>query len=339
MGKSPHEPRNVVDRSEHQNLNRWLFRSMAVVIIVLAGVAYWPFIVQLGKQGQVWFTQLLEHSAKKQAKSPTQNREKLSQPRTQKSKPSLNERRTPRPKPPPLPRAPQQKALPGWHILPKRPNNKSVNIFVVRHWQVRGYQIGASQRMVKLTLKHQRCRLDADQYPKHHGGRVYYGQLSLGGRSHCVAITGLGTKEKPWLWWDLNGDGRFNDPGAIFSAKKAGQLAVRVVTEMPDPQLRMAHPLNQKYTFWAWVRDTKAGVMLYYYPTTEITAVTELPGMPHPVALVVSEQRGQRDGDFTDDGVFIDLDGDGTFSRHEYLAPNAVLVSPEGMAWRIRVKP
>ncbi|RMH35884.1 MAG: hypothetical protein D6694_14350 [Gammaproteobacteria bacterium] len=73
--------------------------------------------------------------------------------------------------------------------------------------------------------------------------------------------------------------------------------------------------------------------------TTEITAVAELPGMPHPVALVVSERRGQRDGDFTDDGVFIDLDGDGKLSRHEYLAPNAVLVSPEGMAWHIRVKP
>ncbi|WP_369600464.1 hypothetical protein AAIA72_11500 [Hahella sp. SMD15-11] len=234
--------------------------------------------------------------------------------------------------------APVAEAHPtGWAAVPEAPEGQALRVISVSRWSVRPWKLGAAQRRVPLMTRHARCRLERGKYPGNQGDQVYYGELSLAGQPHCVAVTGWRSASPPWLWWDANADGLFGDPGAVFRGRAPGKLAVTVVTPMPDERLRAAHPINQKYTFWAWVREQNGQPTLFYYPTTEIESAVRLPGLDTPVKLVVSEKPGGHDGNFTDDGLYVDLDGDGALSDEEYIPPEGALRAPDGSLWRIRV--
>ena len=193
---------------------------------------------------------------------------------------------------------------------------------------VRSWKLGAAERRIPLFEHRSACALPKGAYPPQEGP-VWYGRIQLAGRKHCVAVTGW-PGPHPWLWFDAAGDGLDNDEPV--ENQGSGKLAARLHLPMPDPIVRGFHPANREYTLWAWLRERGGRPSLYYYPTVELEGTVTLEGETRKV--VIAERHDATDGDFTDDGVYVDLDGDGKIDSEEYVPPAGLLRLPSGTRYR-----
>ncbi len=237
------------------------------------------------------------------------------------------------PSSPPVPGADVPAAPSGWQVVPAVPEDAAP--VVLTAWLARPWRLGQSGRRQLLRPHSERCWLDPVDYPGE--GVVHYGRIRLGTVDHCVAVSVWDSRD-PRLWIDADGDGRFGDPGGIYRNQGNGRLAAEVRLPMPDPRLGN-NPRNRDYRLWVWVQAGQEGTLwLAYYPTTELETHARLPGTETRVLAVVAERAGGIDGDFSDDGVYVDLDGDGKVAEGEYVPPGGGLRAPDGRLWRVQVR-
>ena len=233
----------------------------------------------------------------------------------------------------PVPSVDVPAAPSGWQVVPAVPEDAAP--VVLSAWLARPWRLGQSGRSQLLRSHSERCWLDPADYPGE--GVVHYGRIRLGAVDHCVAVSGWDSRD-PWLWVDADGDGRFGDPGGIYRNQGNGRLAAEVRLPMPDPRLGN-NPRNRDYRLWVWVQAGQERTLwLAYYPTTELETHARLPGAETRVLAVVAERAGGIDGDFSDDGVYLDLDADGKVADGEYVPPGGGLRGPDGRLWRVQVR-
>ncbi len=222
---------------------------------------------------------------------------------------------------------------PGWTVL-HEPGDRPVQTAFITHLQVRPWKLGAAERRVPLVHHLQACALPQGDYPPQEGP-PWYGRITLNGRMHCVAVTGWEPGGRPLLWFDLGGgDAPRYRPHVN---RGSGRLGTEVAIPMPDPGVREAHTTNAKYAIWIWIREVSGRPVAYYYPVVELEGAVTLAGERRKV--VVAERAGAMDGDFGDDGLYVDLNGDGRLTDDEYVPPKAVLQTQDGALWRLVVAP
>ncbi len=227
-------------------------------------------------------------------------------------------------------------SVPGaaqWTVITNASAAPAQTVFISR-LQVRPWRLAAGERRVPLSKHLSGCTLPAGSYPAD-SAAPWYGRVVLHGTAHCIAITGW-EHGRPLLWFDRAGDGSLADDPP-WKNQGSGRLAARVRLPMPDPEVRAAHPTNAYYTLWMWIREVDGRPVAYYYPTVELEGTVALAGTRRKV--VVAERHDAMDGDFTDDGVYVDLNGDGRVARDEYLPPGAALRTHTGTLWRLVVAP
>ncbi len=220
----------------------------------------------------------------------------------------------------------------SWHIVVSAPSNAIP--LPLSSWLARPWKLAQGARHRPLEKHHPLCWLEMSPGD----GTVFYTSIRLGEIDHCIAVTGWDTG-MPQLWFDIDGDGRFDDSDGRYRNQGNGRLATMVEIPMPVWQLRHTDPRNGVYRLWLWVWEAEGGeLQLSYYPTTELVTHTVLRAEAGTVLAVVAELPGGQDGNFLDDGVYLDLNGDGRLEQNEYVPPGGGLLSLDGRAWQPQVR-
>jgi len=192
-----------------------------------------------------------------------------------------------------------------------------------------GFRIGAISRTIALTdqpggyLK---------QLPGFTGSQQKYGAIELanGQRFGFVLEAAPGGYR---MYLDRNRNGDLRDDGAalrnqgngIFASKFA--LSLSAVTGMPE--------LQGEYQLWLFTNpkgweDGK----LRYYCMTQLKGELMLNGRRYSAYLADNERI---DGDYRNDGINIDLNGDGKITRKTEFFPGGKVAEVDGREYKFRV--
>lgn len=160
-------------------------------------------------------------------------------------------------------------------------------------------------------------------------GSARFGLLRLqGGREYVLALAEADGVLR--LHVDRNGNGDLGDDGPALSNEGTGRFAAALA--LPFGAVT-GQPLDGTYDLWVYL-DERRGDRLHAYSRTQLAGTVNLAGRRY--AAVVADN-AVLDADYTNDGIAVDLDGDGRFSgARELLAPGAA-VELAGTAYRFRV--
>jgi hypothetical protein len=92
-------------------------------------------------------------------------------------------------------------------------------------------------------------------------------------------------------------------------------------------------PLDGAYDLWIY-RDERRADRLHVYARTQLAGALTLGG--RRVAVIVADNL-VLDADYTNDGIALDLDGDGQFKGPRELVAPGGTVEVDGAAYRFRV--
>jgi len=187
-----------------------------------------------------------------------------------------------------------------------------------------GFRIAAQSHSLALTSEAPPgLRLAAT------GGRAGYGRLRLqGGRDYQLALVEEGGAFR--LYVDRNRNGDLRDDGPPLANEGSGGFAASL--RLPLREVT-GQPLDGAYELWIY-RDERRADRLHAYARTQLAGQVTLGGRRVPA--VVADNL-VLDADYTNDGIALDLDGDGQFKGpREVIAPGGT-VEVDGAAYRLRV--
>lgn len=161
------------------------------------------------------------------------------------------------------------------------------------------------------------------------GGRAGFGQLRLqGSRDYLLALVEEGGAFR--LYVDRNRNGDLRDDGPPLVNEGSGGFAASL--RLPLREVT-GQPLDGTYDLWIY-RDERRADRLHAYARTQLAGVLTLDGRRVPA--VVADNL-VLDADYTNDGIAIDLDGDGQFKGSRELVAPGGTVEVDGAAYRFRV--
>ncbi len=161
------------------------------------------------------------------------------------------------------------------------------------------------------------------------GGRAGFGQLRLqGGRDYLLVLVEEGGA--PRLYVDRNRNGDLRDDGPPLLNEGTGGFAASL--RLPLREVT-GQPLDGAYDLWIY-RDERRADRLHAYARTQLAGELTLGGRRVPA--VVADNL-VLDADYTNDGIALDLDGDGQFRGARELIPPGGTVEVDGAACRLRV--
>ena len=187
-----------------------------------------------------------------------------------------------------------------------------------------GFRIAAvSHPLVLATEPPRAWRLPAT------AGRAAYGALVLqGGRQYHVLLAGAAGVYR--LYVDRNRNGDLTDDGAPLANEGTGRFAASLRLPLQEVTGR---PLEGTYDLW-FSLDERRDDRLQVYSRTQLSGEVTLGGRSYPAVVA---DNVVLDGDYTNDGIAIDLDDDGRFKGpREVLAPGAAL-ELSGVAYRFEL--
>jgi hypothetical protein len=166
--------------------------------------------------------------------------------------------------------------------------------------------------------------------PVFSGQATYYASLPLK-RSPAIALAlDIGTGGAR-LFVDKNRNGDLRDDGAPLENVGSGAFSSPLPLSLPRVSGLAA--LSGDYLLWLYLTDA---MVLHYYALTQLRGQIRLDGALYDVWLADNQPL---DGDFQNDGLYIDLNRDGEINpAMEYVAPEQVL-SLAGQRYRFLVRP
>lgn len=160
------------------------------------------------------------------------------------------------------------------------------------------------------------------------GGRAGYGRLRLQGGDYLLALVEEGGAFR--LYVDRNRNGDLRDDGPPLTNEGSGGFAASL--RLPLREVT-GQPLDGAYDLWIY-RDERRADRLHVYARTQLAGALTLGG--RRVAVVVADNL-VLDADYTNDGIALDLDGDGQFKGSRELVVPGGTVEVDGAAYRFRV--
>jgi hypothetical protein len=192
-----------------------------------------------------------------------------------------------------------------------------------------GFKIAAVPQAIKLSSKpHSRVH----RLPKFVAPKQKYGLIKLArGLEFSFAIDMSASGYKMYLDRNRNGDLRDDGPPLINEGRSlfASRLSfpLKAVTGIPR--------LDGEYQIWIYANPDswQRGEMLYY-SMTQLQGELLLKGKRYTAFLA---DNGTVDGDYRNDGINIDLDGDGKIDRRTEFFPHNTPAPIDGVNYNFRV--
>ena len=159
--------------------------------------------------------------------------------------------------------------------------------------------------------------------PKYEGSNQKYGRLILGTRKNRTYQFVLDIKEDahPVLYFDRNQNGDLTDDGSPLENKGTGIFGTTI--SLPMKQLVAELDDDGEFTIWFFTNEAlwPKGITRHY-STTQMKGQVTIGGKEY---LGYLAERGVNDADFRNDGIFLDLNGDGKIEyQAEYVGDHQV---------------
>ncbi|MBC8392057.1 MAG: hypothetical protein H8E17_05770 [Deltaproteobacteria bacterium] len=159
--------------------------------------------------------------------------------------------------------------------------------------------------------------------PSYQGQNQLYGRLKLGTHSNKYYDFAFDLIEAPHpvLYFDLNQNGDLTDDGNPLHNQGSGIFA----TEIKLPVRRLIKELDLPGDFRIWFFTNNSlwkKSKVSHYSRTRMKGSLTIDGKTYPAYLA---EWMVNDADFTNDGIYIDLDGNGKIERRsEFIKPGDV---------------
>jgi len=206
---------------------------------------------------------------------------------------------------------------------------ESLDISISLGFKPVGFRIGAVSRSITLS-DHPERRMH--RLPMFRAPHQRYGMIRLAhGREHGFALDLAASGYR--LFFDRNRNGDLQDDGEPLLNQGKGLFASRIL--LPLAQVSGIPKLKGDYQLWLFTNpgNWKRGKMLYY-SMTQLQGDLLLKGKRYTAYLA---DNGPVDGDYRNDGISIDLNGDGKINRRSELFPAGKPAMIDGKAYNFRI--
>jgi len=143
--------------------------------------------------------------------------------------------------------------------------------------------------------------------PPETAAKMYYDEFRIAGRTFRVITE---ASDPPKFYLDANGNGDLTDDPGPFMGEKSGLVPNHYTVQLPYPNEETGVP----YRMWMFL-SRMGGVR--FYPACHWHGQIDLNGRTYPLILF----DGNADGDYSNDPMGIDVDGDGKVADTERLKP------------------
>ncbi|MEW5735041.1 MAG: tetratricopeptide repeat protein [Thermodesulfobacteriota bacterium] len=172
---------------------------------------------------------------------------------------------------------------------------------------------------------------DLRELPPFRGKSQLYGVLRLGtGTPGTFDLVFDVTDEiHPLLYVDLNQNKDLSDDGGPIRNQGTGVFAARIVFDL----LRVMPELGKKGSYPIWLFSGGgywASGKVNFYSLVRLEGTVRLDQKAYAASI---SEWGLNDGNFLNDGIFVDLNSNGSFELSEYAAPDKTLTT-NGRAYR-----
>jgi hypothetical protein len=161
------------------------------------------------------------------------------------------------------------------------------------------------------------------QEPVYRGSRQRYGTLRLGTRENNLYhfVFDFVSGPQPIVYVDMNQNGDLTDDGQPLTNQGSGIFATTIALPFRRLVKEVAFPGD--YAVWFFTNDSlwqRSAVA--HYSRTQLKGAVHIAGKTY-VAYIADT--GDNDADLTNDGLSVDLNGDGNIDRQqEYFPPDQV---------------
>jgi hypothetical protein len=216
---------------------------------------------------------------------------------------------------------------------PDRPVSEEAENFVVSigvGFRPAGFQMAAHRRQLMLSVQPQAPLRHSISFS---GPEQKYGLLRLGARSYAFVLDAAPGDYR--LYLDHNGNRDLDDDGPPLVNRGKGRFANFL--ELPLSRITGISRLQGSYRLWLFTTpESWSGNRLNYYCMTQLQGELEFRGRRYVAYLA---DNLQIDGDYTNDGISIDLDASGGIDlESEFFAPGEVAVV-DGREYRFQIVP
>ena len=143
-------------------------------------------------------------------------------------------------------------------------------------------------------------------------------------RAGMVSVYFVPGSDRHLLYLDDNQNADLSDDGTPFSAPSA---AFEITLALPLAELSGIPQLQGEYRLWIYQPPREGGV-LRFYPFTQLSGEVEVEGQKYPAVIA---ENFSIDGDFSNDGIFVDRNRDSFFNvNDEYVRPGKTMAIGEG---------
>jgi hypothetical protein len=159
--------------------------------------------------------------------------------------------------------------------------------------------------------------------PAYQGSGQWYGMLKLGTRANPFYhfVFDLVTGPHPVVYFDANQNGDLTDDGAPLTNQGSGIFATRIT--LPWRRLSAEAPFPGQYQLWFFTNDTlwqRSAVA--HYSRTQLRGTVSLAGKTYLAQIADARDN---DADLTNDGIYLDINGNGKIDRDgEFFPPQQV---------------
>ncbi len=155
--------------------------------------------------------------------------------------------------------------------------------------------------------------------PAYEGTSQRYGFIKLGTRANNTYhfVFDLVNGPHPRFYFDANGNGDLTDDHGPLANQGTGVFS----TQIELPLNRIISQMTQPGDFLMWFftnQDQWNKGLASHYSRTQMKGHIKLGGKTYPAFIM---EQGVNDGDFTNDGIFIDLDENGKIDRKKEWVP------------------
>ncbi len=170
--------------------------------------------------------------------------------------------------------------------------------------------------------------------PEFKGPAQKYGEIRLAGGQVYAFV--LDTAPNGYeLYVDRNRNGDLSDDGAPLQNRGKGRFANTL--SLPLDRVTGIAALKGEYELWIYSNPQGwTNGHLEYYSRTQLSARLQLEGVELTAYLA---DNLELDGNFTNDGISIDLDGDGSIDRQREYYPPGKQVVVNGRSYLFRIVP
>jgi len=155
------------------------------------------------------------------------------------------------------------------------------------------------------------------QLPRFQGQKQQYGRLELANGQHYRFVLDMANSGY-LLYLDKNLNGNLRDDGAPIKNQGTGLFAATI--SLPLSEVTGMREFYGDYKLWVFTNKTAIRQhRLKYYPKTHLSGVIKLAGRSYQAYLTDNQMI---DGDYCNDGIYVDIDDDGKIVRSSEYFPS-----------------